>query len=62
MKTQFTLFFALLPLYAAAAGMAGVVQGKPVPQISAPVITSQAFASTWQQLADNCQDVRCIAE
>jgi hypothetical protein len=62
MKTQFVLFFALLPLYAAAAGMAGVVQGKPVPQISVPGFTSQAFASAWQHVADNCQDARCIAE
>lgn len=62
MKTQFILFFALLPLYAAAAGMAGVVQGKSVPQISVPGMSAQAFASTWQQVADNCQDARCITE
>lgn len=62
MKTQFALFFALLPLYAAAAGMAGVVQGKPVPSISVPGISAQTFAATWQQVADNCQDARCIAE
>lgn len=62
MKTQFALFFALIPLYAAAAGLANAVEGKPLPQVHIPAIHANVVVNALRVVADHCQSGECIAQ